>query len=74
MTHNRLDRPVLLLRPLLKETLAEEPGLERGIQNHIGLKLRAMYDELKDQPVPERFLELLGSLDRNAVRGKKLDG
>ncbi len=53
---------------------AEEPGLDRGIQDHIGAKLRAMYDDLRDQPVPDRFLEILGNLDPNTSQGKKLDG
>ena len=51
---------------------AEEPGLDRGIQDHIGAKLRAMYDDLRDQPVPDRFLEILGNLDPNTSQGKKL--
>ena len=75
MAQNRLDW--LVLHPAASArgvSLAEEPGLDRGIQDHIGAKLRAMYDELRDQPVPDRFLELLGELDRTARQGKKLDG
>ena len=75
MPQNRLDRPTLRLVPLGSEVMsAQEPSLARGIQDHIGAKLRAMYDELRDQPVPGRFLELLGHLDWNASQGKKLDG
>ena len=75
MAQDRLDR--LSLRPTpwaRKGMLLEEPGLDRGIQDHIGAKLRAMYDELRGQPVPDRFLDLLGDLNRNGSQGKKLDG
>jgi hypothetical protein len=30
----------------------------------IGRKMRAMYDDLLKQPIPERFVELLQQLDR----------
>lgn len=39
-----------------------EPVLDRVIQNRIGDHLRAMYDELLQQPVPDRFRELLARL------------
>lgn len=39
-----------------------EPGLDRAIQAQIGSKLRAMYGELADQPVPDRFAAILGQL------------
>jgi hypothetical protein len=41
-----------------------EPGLDRQIQTRIGDQLRAMYDDLMQQPVPDRFAELLGRLDQ----------
>jgi hypothetical protein len=75
MAQNRLDRPAPRPAPSARKAMpAEEPGLDRGIQNHIGAKLRAMYDDLRDQPVPDRFLEILGNLDPNTSQGKKLDG
>ena len=42
-----------------------EPSLDRAIQARIGDNLRAMYDELLQQPVPDRFRDLLGKLDQN---------
>lgn len=42
---------------------ASEPGLDRAVQARIGDNLRAMYDELLQQPVPDRFKDLLGQLD-----------
>ena len=34
------------------------------IEPEIGKKMRAMYDDLLRQPIPERFVELLEQLDR----------
>ena len=43
---------------------AGEPGLDRVIQDRIGDHLRSMYDELVQQPVPDRFVELLNRLEK----------
>jgi hypothetical protein len=48
----------------LSEELSSEPGLDRVIQDRIGDHLRAMYDDLVRQPVPDRFVELLGRLEK----------
>ena len=40
-----------------------QPILDRTIQTRIGDHLRGMYGELLDQPVPDRFKELLAKLD-----------
>jgi hypothetical protein len=37
--------------------------LGRDIQNKIGLQLRAMYDDVVKEGVPDRFSELLRKLD-----------
>ncbi|ACL59269.1 NepR family anti-sigma factor [Methylobacterium nodulans] len=42
-----------------------QPGLDRTTQGRIGSHLRAMYDELMQQPIPERFVDLLAELDRS---------
>jgi hypothetical protein len=38
-------------------------GLDRQVQAKIGQQLRAMYDEVVDQGVPDRFVDLLKKLD-----------
>ena len=43
-------------------------GLGRDIQTKIGLQLRAMYDDVVKEGVPDRFSELLRKLDE---RGDK---
>ncbi|MGY2047193.1 NepR family anti-sigma factor [Methylobacterium sp. JK268] len=44
---------------------SEQPGLDRRTQGRIGSHLRAMYDELLQQPIPDRFVELLANLDES---------
>ncbi len=39
------------------------PPLPTDVQARIGEKLKAMYDEVVSQPVPDRFKELLSILD-----------
>jgi len=44
--------------------------LSRDIQARLGQQLRAMYDDVVEQGVPDRFTELLGRLDGNGNKGK----
>lgn len=44
-----------------------DPGLDRPTQGRIGDQLRAMYDDLLNQPVPDRFVDLLKKLDGNSA-------
>jgi hypothetical protein len=60
---NRLAR--VGLDGALDKELATDPKLDSGSQKRIGDQLRAMYDELMQQPVPDRFRELLDQLDKN---------
>jgi hypothetical protein len=57
------------------------PRLDRNAQARLGEQLRAMYDDLLQQPIPDRFVDLLKDLDdieqgkstgksRSAERGK----
>ena len=47
------------------------PALNRDIQTKIGQQLRAIYDDVVDQGVPDRFVELLRSLDRETGKGER---
>jgi hypothetical protein len=40
-----------------------EPNLNREIQSKIGQQLRAVFDDIVEQGVPDRFVDLLGRLD-----------
>lgn len=46
------------------EPQTADPKLDRAIQARIGDQLRAMYTELLEQPVPDRFRDLLEQLDK----------
>jgi hypothetical protein len=41
-----------------------DAALNREIQAKIGQKLRAMYEDIVQQGVPDRFVELLRKLDK----------
>lgn len=45
------------------------PTLDRVAQAHIGNKLRAMYGELADQPVPDRLTAILERLSSTRESG-----
>jgi hypothetical protein len=47
---------------LPEEDRAATPGLSETIQEQIGAKLKALFDQAADQPVPDRFVELLQEL------------
>ena len=48
---------------------APKPGasVQMQVQDHIGRQLRAVYDDLLSQPVPDRFLEVLDQLDKGGI-------
>ncbi|MCB4770629.1 hypothetical protein LGR54_18635 [Ancylobacter sp. Lp-2] len=48
--------------------------LDGDIQAKIGQHLRAMYDDVVRQGVPNRFLDLLSQLDQPAGAGGKKPG
>ncbi len=50
----------------LSMKLEPDPKLDSTSQKRIGDQLRAMYDDLMQQPVPDRFAELLGRLDSSS--------
>jgi len=43
--------------------------LEADLQTHIGRQLRAVYDEVVNEAVPDRFLQLLEELERKKTEG-----
>jgi hypothetical protein len=45
-------------------------GLNREIQAKIGQQLRAMYDDVVQEGVPDRFAELLQQLDKQSDEGR----
>jgi hypothetical protein len=55
----------------LSNKLATDPKLDSNSQRRIGDQLRAMYDELMQQPVPDRFKDLLDQLDKSGAKKKE---
>jgi hypothetical protein len=42
-----------------------EAGMSPNLQAHIGRHLRAAFDEVAREPIPDRLLQLLKDLDRS---------
>lgn len=45
--------------------------LSRDVQARLGQQLRAMYDDVVNQGVPDRFNELLNQLDNDAKKDRQ---
>ena len=58
-------RAAVIPEAALDEKLSPNPKLDRVIQGRIGDQLRAMYDDLMQQPVPDRFADLLSKLEQS---------
>lgn len=44
---------------------SSERGLSPNLQAHIGRHLRAVFDEVAREPIPDRLLQLLKDLERS---------
>jgi hypothetical protein len=55
----------------LGEKLATDARLDSISQKRIGDQLRAMYDDLVQQPVPDRFRDLLAELEGKGRETRK---
>jgi hypothetical protein len=62
------DKPVRPRSAMHTELSTRKPSgrLGRDVQNKIGQQLRAMYDDVVNQGVPERFANLLRKLDEKS--------
>jgi len=59
-----VKRAALVPEAHLQEKLSGTPTIDRTSQSRIGDHLRAMYDGLMQQPVPDRFVDLINRLDQ----------
>lgn len=50
-------------KPNMLEAMTPPVPVDRKIQTHLGRTLKASYEELIRQPVPDRFIELLKELE-----------
>ena len=53
-----------------KRTNAKPGKLGRDVQARLGQQLRAMYDDVVNQGVPDRFADLLNRLEGNGNKDK----
>ena len=51
-------------------TLTDQRGFERDVQAKLGQQLRATFDDIVSQGVPDRFAELLNRLDEGSKKDK----
>lgn len=54
-----------------KKTSAKPAKLGRDVQARLGQQLRAMYDDVLSQGVPDRFSDLLNRLDSNGSKDRQ---
>jgi hypothetical protein len=57
----------------MNQKKADGSPLDPDVQAHIGRQLRAGYVDILNQPVPDRFLELLAELDRRQEQSGSAD-
>ncbi len=50
---------------------SHDDGLHPLIQSQIGKHLRAVYDDVVNEPVPDRFIELLEQLEASAQKTRR---
>jgi hypothetical protein len=62
MAKNRANPPAEKQEP--ERPGKDEPDTPFPVHAHIGRQLRAIFDEVVTQPVPDRFRELLEQLER----------
>jgi anti-sigma factor NepR-like protein len=77
MTDRKSDNPEFPARkpdsPMRTQTTSRKRPARLGpeIQHRIGQQLRAMYDDVVQQGVPDRFADLLRQLDDSASKGSR---
>ena len=59
---------------VMKDVKSKQGGLNSEIQSRIGHQLRAMYDDVVRQGVPDRFADLIKKLDGPAPAAPDKDG
>jgi hypothetical protein len=67
MSNNEINRRMRISNPCADDVDREKPNIntvDQAIQHHLGRKLKATYDDLVGQPVPDKFHQLLDELER----------
>jgi len=64
------QKPMETAATRAKKTNSKPGKLGREVQARLGQQLRAMYDDVVNQGVPDRFAELLNRLEGNGNKDK----
>ena len=64
------NKPVPKKTMKMQESGGKSAALGREIQSKIGQQLRAIYDNVVDEGVPDRFADLLRQMDKPAGEDK----
>jgi len=64
------QKPMETAAARAKKTSSRPGKLGREVQARLGQQLRAMYDDVVNQGVPDRFAELLNRLEDNGNKDK----
>jgi len=64
------QRPMEASTQRNKKAHAKPAKLGREVQARLGQQLRAMYDEVLNQGVPDRFADLVNRIDGNGDKDK----
>ncbi len=70
------DRPDQMSKghPVRDQNEDRGPEIDSELQAHIGRHLKASYDDILGQDVPDRFMELLQQLEARETNSKAKDG
>jgi len=56
------------MRTAVQGVSGREPAIDPKVQQAIGKRLRAVYDDVINEPIPDKFMELLAKLERSTSR------
>lgn len=59
--------------PDLNAASTHTSGMDHGTSSAIGRRLKAYYDDVASEPVPDRFLSLLNALDAVESKSRSRD-
>jgi hypothetical protein len=51
-----------------KSGATTDEGMSPALQAHIGRQVRAMFDEVAEEPIPDHLLQLLKDLDQDGEK------
>lgn len=63
---SEIERRATREHPIGEEEASPREGLSPDLQQHIGNRLRALYDGVVNEPIPDRLMMLLNELDASA--------